>query len=554
MAPGAPRAFGLGVLLGALVCAGCVAAVLLLCPGTPGRTQSHITRFQAGNLLLPKPAHVGLGHGLSARAHPVRQVYSQHSPARGIRMVAESEEDSQWGRHVLELGRAPGPVARGGAGVPAGGEAAARGVLGALVDYEAELRALARRDVPGLEEKLGRLRVQVRAAAAALAVALAPQAAHAAGNVAVDKTGFIGGVASVIENGIDFGHEALLKTGMENTYGLSIVLFTVLVKFLTLPLITTQIESSTQMQKLQPLQKQVQELFPDDKNERQVQEKNQYMAQLFSASGVNPLAALLPAFAQIPVFISLYRALQNLEAEGKLSEPFLWLPNLEGPVYNSKPGETFKWFTSLIFLNPQLGYEQSADYLSIPLILFLAQRLGQKLMAPPRDPSKPMTEQEQMSQSIINNLPFLTAFFSINVPSGLGIYWVANSVLTTLVTVATKQVYADRTLPPEVDDVMRMIDARRAQLTPRNAKIVLPKKGLGSMAPKGLAVSTAPKGMDVSTAPKATPSSAEPTSAPIELAPEAMAASEAAGANTSMTESKSAKKKKAAAKRKRKSR
>jgi hypothetical protein len=30
--------------------------------------------------------------------------------------------------------------------------------------------------------------------------------------------------------------------------------------------------------------------------------------------------------------------LQNLVAENKLDEPFLWIPDLEGPVYTEGPG------------------------------------------------------------------------------------------------------------------------------------------------------------------------------------------------------------------------
>jgi YidC/Oxa1 family membrane protein insertase len=53
---------------------------------------------------------------------------------------------------------------------------------------------------------------------------------------------------------------------------------------------------------------------------------------------VNPLAGCLPSFAQIPIFIGLYRALQALAAENAVNEPFLWIPNLEGPVFDKGRG------------------------------------------------------------------------------------------------------------------------------------------------------------------------------------------------------------------------
>ena len=75
------------------------------------------------------------------------------------------------------------------------------------------------------------------------------------------------------------------------------------------------------MQKLTPLQKRIQERYADDEPT-----KNKMLSSLFQAANVNPLAGCAPALIQIPIFISLYRALQNLIAENKLDEPFLWIP------------------------------------------------------------------------------------------------------------------------------------------------------------------------------------------------------------------------------------
>jgi YidC/Oxa1 family membrane protein insertase len=107
-----------------------------------------------------------------------------------------------------------------------------------------------------------------------------------------------------------------LTVGLIIPYFLSIV-----VKIVTLPLTTSQLESTTKMQKLTPLQKRIQERYVDDEPT-----KNKMLSQLFQAANVNPLAGCAPALIQIPIFISLYRALQNLIAENKLDEPFLWIP------------------------------------------------------------------------------------------------------------------------------------------------------------------------------------------------------------------------------------
>eukprot|EP00746_Dinoflagellata_sp_MGD_P013444 gnl/MRDRNA2_/MRDRNA2_129051_c0_seq1.p1 gnl/MRDRNA2_/MRDRNA2_129051_c0~~gnl/MRDRNA2_/MRDRNA2_129051_c0_seq1.p1 ORF type:complete len:511 (-),score=91.51 gnl/MRDRNA2_/MRDRNA2_129051_c0_seq1:25-1557(-) len=303
--------------------------------------------------------------------------------------------------------------------------------------------------------ELGR---QLFVSALALAIALSPQSALADAPVSafnkVDKTGLIGGVASLIENGIDAAHTGLEGSGMTaNTYGISICLFTLLVRTITLPLTKIQLESSTKMQQIQPLQKKIQAAFP---RKSQEQAKNQLMAQLFQAANVNPLVGCFPALVQIPVFISLYRALTNLVAEDKLQEGFLWLPSLEGPIYG---GQTSNWFTSIAGGNPVLGWPDTLAYLSLPLILIVTQTAASKILQPPRDPSVAMTPSEQTTQNLVLFLPFLIALFSLNVPAGLSVYWVASNVLTTVITLAVKAGIKEDDLPPAVQRVMAEVES-----------------------------------------------------------------------------------------------
>ena len=90
-------------------------------------------------------------------------------------------------------------------------------------------------------------------------------------------------------------------------------------------------------------------------------------------------------------------------------------------------------------------------------------------MAAPRDTSKEMTEQEQMSQSLVNNLPFVTAFFSLNVPAGLAVYWIINNILTTGITLLVRNNFKDEQMPPEVAVMMAEVDAPVIIKKPKNA-------------------------------------------------------------------------------------
>lgn len=108
---------------------------------------------------------------------------------------------------------------------------------------------------------------------------------------------------------------------------------------------------------------------------------------------------------------------------------------------------------------PELGWSDTLAFLSLPVILYASQSFSSKVMAAPKDPLKVLTEQEQISQSLVNNLPFVIAFFSLNVPSGLAVYWIINNILTTAVTLVVKNQFKDDVMPAEVAQMMSIVDA-----------------------------------------------------------------------------------------------
>jgi len=120
------------------------------------------------------------------------------------------------------------------------------------------------------------------------------------------------------------------------------------------------------------------------------------------------------------------------------------------------------WIQSIFTGEPVLGWHDTLCFLSLPLILFISQTLSQKVLQPPRDPNKQLTEQEEITQGIVNNLPFIVAFFSINVPAGLALYWIINNLLTTALTVALKSQITVEDFPLEVTRMMEMVDSSAA--------------------------------------------------------------------------------------------
>eukprot|EP00747_Dinoflagellata_sp_TGD_P185716 gnl/TRDRNA2_/TRDRNA2_42398_c0_seq2.p1 gnl/TRDRNA2_/TRDRNA2_42398_c0~~gnl/TRDRNA2_/TRDRNA2_42398_c0_seq2.p1 ORF type:complete len:731 (+),score=123.31 gnl/TRDRNA2_/TRDRNA2_42398_c0_seq2:37-2229(+) len=313
--------------------------------------------------------------------------------------------------------------------------------------------------------------------------ALADEAAAtatAAGNrfTVVDKTGPIGFLADIIENGIDQVHTSLEGAGVTaNAYGLSICLFTLFVRTCTFPLIYTQIDSQAKTQQLAPYRERVMEKFPYKEQERM---KNLAVGRLFEAAKVNPLAGCFPALVQFPVFISLYRGLTNLVAEGKLDESFLWLPSLEGPIYgNANPSWLFSAFSG----NPALGWDQTKAFATLPLILLFTQTASIKLLSPTAGQTNTttMTDAERNAQNILLALPLLVASFSLSVPAGLSIYWITNNLLTTSITLAVKKLVKTGDIPEEVTALMRELEGGQVIL----ALKAMDEQALGDVLDKG---------------------------------------------------------------------
>jgi len=216
--------------------------------------------------------------------------------------------------------------------------------------------------------------------------------------------------------------------GIEEAYGPAIILFTLALKLLTFPLNKQQIESTAKMQAIQPAAKKLQDKYKD----RDPARLNQELQKLYQDNQVNPLAGCLPSLAQIPIFIGLYRSLLALAKDDKLNESFLWIPSLEGPSADYTQGIT--WLTDgWSNGSPPLGWHDTACYLVLPIVLVISQFISTSILTPKSDDPA-----QAQSQAILKFLPFMIGWFSLNVPSGLGLYWLVNNVVTTASTVLIK--------------------------------------------------------------------------------------------------------------------
>lgn len=190
-------------------------------------------------------------------------------------------------------------------------------------------------------------------------------AAAAATDAAANNPGWFGFLTGPIEGLLQIIHSALVAVGVSaDAWGVSIIMMTVIIKILTFPLTKTQLESTNKMQAIQPAVKELQAKYQSNP-----EVMNQRIAELYQQNEVNPLAGCLPSFVQIPVFIGLYRAVLNLAKDNKLDEPFLWLPNLEGPTYGADPTHGSDWILKnwYVISRERLIQQSSSSEIETPL-------------------------------------------------------------------------------------------------------------------------------------------------------------------------------------------
>ena len=193
------------------------------------------------------------------------------------------------------------------------------------------------------------------------------------------------------------------------SYGWTLILLALLVRVVMWPLSDIQFRSMAEMQKIQPLVKQLQAKFKSDP-----QALNAATMALYKEHKVNPLAGCVPMLIQFPILIGLYWAIN-----GEITKPnsafatehWLWI----GSWVSDKWGSIF------------------ASSLAVPdvflLVLYvISMYFTVRYGSPPS--TDPQQAQTQKIMAIVS--PAMIAFFGFKYrwASALYIYWLATNIFT----------------------------------------------------------------------------------------------------------------------------
>lgn len=186
-----------------------------------------------------------------------------------------------------------------------------------------------------------------------------------------------------------------------NSYGLSIIVVTILLRFAILPLMIKQTKNSLAMQAIQPEMQKLREKYSskDAVTQQKLQEE---MMKLFQKYNVNPLAGCFPLLIQMPILIGFYQAIIRTK-EIALNGNFLWLH-----LGNPDP------------------------YFILPVIAAVTTYLQQKLMMAGTENVNP-----QMKM-MLYMMPAMILIFAISFPAALALYWVVGNIFMIIQTMFIK--------------------------------------------------------------------------------------------------------------------
>ena len=192
-------------------------------------------------------------------------------------------------------------------------------------------------------------------------------------------------LSNIVQQVITFLYGLTNMLGVPS-YGLAIVIMTVIVKLILYPLTKKQIESTKAMMSIQPKMKEIQEKYKDDK-----QRLNMELANLYKNEGVNPLAGCLPLLVQMPIMIGIFYGIRDFSYAGPSN--FLWMETIS---------------------NPDPMY-------ILPILSALTTFVQSKQTMP--DTSSPQ------NKIMLYFMPLFIGYISLNFPAGLVIYWVVMNIM-----------------------------------------------------------------------------------------------------------------------------
>ncbi len=225
-----------------------------------------------------------------------------------------------------------------------------------------------------------------------------------------------------------FVNVLLLIYNYIGNFGIAIILFTILIRLITHPLMVKQIKSAQAMQNL-----------TNDKRYKAMQEKYkgqkeklaQAQMELYKEMGVSPFASCLPTLIQLPLIIGLYQSLTRAMASTPAEMLYLIQHIYKGLLNISTLIPLDSHFLWMNLAQPERLFIAGIPW-GIPvmaIIVVITSYMQTKLTMPPADPSS----QNAMMTNMMNiYMPLLMGYLAYTLSAGLSLYFLISNLIGIL--------------------------------------------------------------------------------------------------------------------------
>ncbi len=299
-------------------------------------------------------------------------------------------------------------------------------------------------------------------------------------NLIEKDPGFIvGPISKLLGIIINFVFKFVYMITTDHSLGLTIILFTIIVRLLLIPLNYKQQKSMYIMQKIQPEMKKIQDKYKGNKDPEVAKKMQMEMSKLYSKHNYNPLGGCLPIFIQLPIFIALYFIMKNaylfvtdignlyteianqiLATPGyadvlvPIVQPLVpkgmtidisQVPDLLKALNKFTPNDWATIQSSLPTLEISSLLEQKSNIeyflginlaetvgLSFPKVLLAVLSgattfLSSWIISRKNKSDDPTLKMQQKIMNIV--MPLMMTFFTISIPCGVAIYWIVGNLV-----------------------------------------------------------------------------------------------------------------------------
>ena len=194
------------------------------------------------------------------------------------------------------------------------------------------------------------------------------------------------------------------------SFGLIILIMTLIIKLIVLPFTYKSFASSAKMQALKPLMEKINEKYP---KQEEAMKKQQATMALYKRAGVSPMGGCLPTLLTLPILWAMFRFFPaSIELR---QQPFLWAEDLS--AYDS--------ILDFGFRVPLIGDHLSLFALLMAVVMWFYSKMTTANQTAANDPSA-----ASMKFMTVWMMPIMMFFICNNLSSGLSYYYLLSQLIS----------------------------------------------------------------------------------------------------------------------------